>query len=225
MVMKPEIVDKIESLVKIKKINESQVDHLLTLIRKYHDQLKDNGSEYPLLMLFCDWSKHVMLDRNSKAFDIIYKLDDILFKIKDIPNNDFVIEEISKIISFDQLKTDLNIFLNKLEISEKYIFEHTNWLRFVVIIIGIVVDCSLILPDRKIDLKRRSIGDGSVVKELNFRYVNEYLFSPKKIIATKNLEFNVDDPKVLVLMITMSDITHIVLPYRVHGKFITSHKK
>ena len=223
--MKSEIVNKIESLVKKKKISESQVDHLLTLIRKYHERSKDLGSEYPLLMLFCDWSKHVSIDRNSEAFDIIYKLDDILFKVKGIPNNDFVIAEISKIISFDQLKTDLNILLNKLEIVEKNIFDHTNWLRFVVIIIGIIVDCPLILPDRKIDLTRRSIGDGSVVKELNFTYINEYVFNPKKIIATKKLEFNVDDPKVLILIITMSDTTHIVLPYRVHGKFITQHKK
>ena len=171
--MKSEIVDKIKLLVEKKKISESQADHLLTLIRKYHDQSKDKGSEYPLLMLFCDWSKHVALDRNSNAFDIIYKLDDILFKIKDIPNNDFVIAEISKIISFNQLKIDLNIFLNKLEVPQKNIFEHTNWLRFVVIIIGIIVDCPLILPDRKINLSRRSIGDGSVVKELNFTYINE----------------------------------------------------
>lgn len=117
--MKSEIVNKIESLIKKKKISESQVDHLLTLVRKYHDQSNDFVSEYPLLMLFCDWSKHVMLDRNSKAFDIIYKLDEILFNIRDVQNTDAVISEISKIISFDQLKTDLNIFLNKPEIVEK----------------------------------------------------------------------------------------------------------
>lgn len=223
--MKSEIVNKIESLIKKKKISESQVDHLLTLVRKYHDQSNDFVSEYPLLMLFCDWSKHVMLDRNSKAFDIIYKLDEILFNIRDVQNTDAVISEISKIISFDQLKTDLNIFLKKLEIVEKNIFEHDNWLRFVVNTINIIVDCPLILPDRKVDFTRRSIRDGSVVKELNFKYVNEYLFNPKKIISTKNLKFNIDDPKVLILMITTSDTTHIVLPYKVHGKFITSHKK
>lgn len=223
--MRSEIVDKLKQIVTEKEINESQVDHFLTLTRKYHEQASDSGSEYPLLMLFCDWSKHTKMDRNSKAFDVIRKLNEVLVKVSTIPNNDIVINELSEIISFKQLSLDINTFLNKLKIIDKSLFTKPNWLYFVVNLINIIVDCPLILPKKKIQPSQTSIGKGAVVTELNFRFVNENIFKPNKVLKYMPLHVVDDGTKVLVLMITLSNTTHIVFPYRVQGKFLTSHSK
>lgn len=223
--MKSEIIDKLKKIIAEKEVSESQVDHFLTLTRKYHEQSGDIGSEYPLLMLFCDWSKHTRVDRNSKAFDVIRRLNDVLVKVSKIPNNDIVINELSEIISFKQLGLDLNLFFDKLGITDKSLFTKPNWLYFVVNLINIIVDCPLILPKSKIRPSQKSLGKGTVVTELNFKYVNENIFKPSKVLKYKPLQVVDDGTKVLVLMVTLSNTTHIVFPYRVQGKFLTSHSK
>ncbi len=220
--MKSEIIHKIKKIVAEKEISEAQVDHFLTLTRKYHERTGNSSSEYPLLMLFCDWSKHTRMDRNSKAFDVIRKLNDVLVRVSNIPDNDIVINELSGIISLKQLSVDINLFLNKLNVTDKSLFSKPNWLYFVVNSINIIVDCPLVLPKSRIRQSQKSIGKGAVVTELNFRFVNENIFKPNKVLKYKPLQVADEGKKVLALIITLSNTTHIVFPYKVQGKYLTS---
>lgn len=206
--MKDELLEKIYSLVVLPESSESDADHLMTLIRKIQE--RDNKTQkYPLLIFYCDWTKHAILNRKV-AQKIVLELNSVLFKIKDIADNDIVISEISQIISFERLQSEFHSFLFDYNLPLDIVIQKKLWLRFVVHLINITSNSVLELPREYKKNVPESIN-GIIATSLKFTWVKRNLF----IIKNSSTE------EILTLIITLSNTSTLVLPCKVLGLYLT----
>lgn len=214
--MQEEILKKIKSISLEKQLSESQVDHLMTLIRKQMEHMnKADRKKYALLNFYCNWSKHIKISRSSIACEIILQLNKVLYCVKDSSDTNKVISEISSVISFPKLQTEINMFLKEFDLPVDLVTDFSRWREFVSHLINIIIDCPLVLPDIRKKEVTDTLKKGVVASQLRLTEVSQKVFEPvmlKNYKAKKSIE---DSLKVLVLHITMSDTTSIVLPYLV----------
>lgn len=209
--MKDELLSKISKLIKTQEISESEVDHFMTLIRKLQERTGDHSHTFSLLDLFCDWTKHTALDRNAKGQSVIIELNEKLFTLKGVEDNNTLIEEISRVISFERLQVELTAFLSKHELPLDIVTEKKLWLRYVVQLINIVSNCTLNLPVKRRSLVKNKIKEGIVAVSLKYTWINQEVFTQARSAET-----------VLALVIELSDTTTIVVPCKILGKFLTA---
>lgn len=211
--MRNELVDKISAIVTSSESSESDIDHLMTLIRKLQERTNSDLNLYPLLSLFCDWTKHTTLDRKA-AQGIVIELNEVLFRVKNISDNNLVINEISQVISFERLQAELRGFLFNQGLPTKIVTEKVLWLRFVVNLINIISDCELKLPENRRGDVVSHVKDGATAISLKYTWTTNSLFTNKP--STEN---------VLILLITSSDTTTMILPCKVLGLYLTAKRQ
>lgn len=210
--MTDKLIEKIERIVSNYETSESDVDHLMTLIRKLQERTGTQG-KYPLLAFFCDWTKHIKLDRNSEGHNIVLELNDQLYQVRNTPDRDTLINGLSQVISFERLQKELFDFLSAFGLPIDIVTKKKPWLRFVIHLINIITDCDLELPVKKRNRVVKTIKSGVVAISLKYKWINEGVFSSPQIVQ-KNT--------VLTFVISLNDTTTIVLPVKVLGKFITA---
>lgn len=212
--MKADIARKITQLVsKSEALSESEVSHLMGLTRKYlefpNDELKD---KFLTLKFFCDWALHIAIDRSIPALEILVKLNDVIVELKKTPDNDLLIQEVTKIVSFPMLKAELRKFLLMLGIEDKLTTDTYKWGKFLERFIEIILDCVLILPDPPQSRRVKPYYDRIVsnpIKEgfwtigLSISLVNESFFKALKDPSPNSL---------LCLILYASNTTKVVIP-------------
>lgn len=212
--MKVDIVRKITLLVsKPELMSESEVLHLMTLTRKYLEypdqELKD---KFLTLKFFCDWALHISIDRSIPALEILVKLNDVIVELKQTPNNDLLMQRVTKIVSFPLLKTELHKFFLVLGIEDKLTTDTYKWGNFLERFIEIILDCILILPDPPQSRRVKPYYDRIVsnpIKEgfwtigLSISLVNDNFFKGLKDPSPSSL---------LCLILYSSDTTRVVIP-------------
>lgn len=208
--MKNELLEKIRALTVKSDLSESDVDHFMTLIRKLQERENSDPNIYPLLSFFCDWTKHTSLDRKA-AQGIVIELNEVLFRVKSVSDRNIVINEISQVISFERLQSELRCFLFDYGLPLNIVNEKNPWLYFIVNLINIISDCALELPENRRENVINSIKDGVVAISLKYTWVSESLFTNKPSVE-----------KVLALIITSSDTATTILPCKVLGLYLTA---
>jgi len=211
--MKTDIVRKITLLIsKPEPMSESEVSHLVSLTRKCleypNEELK---GKFLTLKFFCDWALHISIDRSAPALEILVKLNDVIVELKQIPNNDLLIQEVTKIVSFPVLKIELHKFFLVLGIEDKLTTDTYKWGNFLERFIEIILDCVLILPDpptRKVKpyydrIVSNPIKDGFWTIGLSISLINENFFKALKDPSPNSL---------LCLILYSSDTTKVVIP-------------
>lgn len=212
--MKADIVRKITLLVsKPELMSESEVLHLMTLTRKYLEypdqELKD---KFLTLNFFCDWALHISIDRSIPALEILVKLNDVIVELKKTPDNDLLMQRVTKIVSFPTLKTELHKFFLVLEVKDELTTDNYKWVKFLEKFIEIILDCVLILPDppqpRRVKpyydrIVSNPIKEGFWTIGLSISKVNESYFKALKILSPNSL---------LCLILYSSNTTRVVIP-------------
>lgn len=207
--MKDEIIEKISRIVTTKNSSESEVDHLMTLIRKLKEREGGNLHAYPILGLFCDWTKHTALDRNAEGHKIIVELNDKLrLLLKNEASKNMIFDETTKIISFERLQHELRVFLSDYQLPLDLVTKKELWLRFVINLINIVSECPLRLPERRRSMISSSIDKGVVATSLNLSW-----------------QSRTNKKKALCLIIELSNQKKVGVPCRVLGKYIEATEK
>lgn len=147
--MRVELERKIKELVTARAdLSESEVSHLLTLIRKVLDHAGGNlGVEYQLLRFFCDWSMHISLDRSVPGMKMMLTLNAILREWGDRPLDDEFFELVTRALSFDELRRQMASLFESARLSDRLTKNKKLWNNFVARLISIVRDCSLELPE------------------------------------------------------------------------------
>ncbi len=205
---------KISNLFTQDKLSESEVDHLTTLIRKYQERIGIKKTKYPLLNFFCDWTKHATIDGNPVGQDLIRLLNDVLFRISNLQDNNQVILEISKVLSITQLRAELSQFIHDYEFPDKIVKSVDQWGQFSINIINIIVDCPLVIPTKKQGTIKRSIKPGVVATQFLLTWVDSAVFTKTRT-----------DEMALAMVITLTDTTRILLPYRIYENLYITYKK
>ncbi len=204
--MKSEILEKISNIVANSDTSESDIDHLMTLIRKLKESEGKNLSSYPMLGLFCDWTKHTVLNRNAEGHRIVIELNDKLrLLIEDEQNKDRVYEEITKVISFERLQNELTSFLVTYQLPADIVEKKELWLRFVIHLLNIVSECPLELPQKRKRLVISSIQNGITATSLNLSW-----------------QARSNSKRALFLVIKLSNQKKIGILCEVLGKYIES---
>lgn len=212
--MKADIIGKITLLVsKPELMSESEVSYLMSLTRKYleypNEKLK---GRFSTLKFFCDWALHISIDRSIPALETLVKLNDVIVELKKTPNNDLLMQRVTKIVSFPLLKTEFHKFFLVLGVKDELTTDTYKWVKFLEKFIEIILDCVLILPDPPQSRRVKPYYDRIVsnpVKEgfwtigLSISKVNESYFKAVKILSPNSL---------LCLILYSSDTTRIVIP-------------
>ena len=216
--MEKEVLGKIKSSIQKKSLNESDVDHLMTLIRKQLEHMSESDrTQYALLKFFCNWSKHIKIDRSSVANKIILKLNKTLFKVKDSKDTNEIISKVSNVISFIKLQNQLKKFLEKFDLPNNLVADFDKWREFVNNLIKIIVNSPLVLPDTKKSKAIKPFKKDAVVTQLQLAWINQKVFKPE-ILTKPEAGISEDDPKLLILHLTMSNTTNILIPYTITWK-------
>lgn len=88
--------DKLTKLLNQDSISESEVSHLLALIRKEIESLRENErKKYPDLKLFCDWALHTEINQSFVGSKLGTEIHKAILKYHK-SNSDELIQEISK---------------------------------------------------------------------------------------------------------------------------------
>lgn len=212
--MKADIVRKITLLIsKPEPMSESEVSHLMSLSRKCleypNEELK---GKFLTLKFFCDWALHISIDRSIPALEILVRLNDVIVELKQVPNNDLLMQEVTKIVSFPMLRTELHKFFLVLGIEDKLTTDTYKWVKFLEKFIAIILDCVLILPEPPQSRRVKPYYDRIVsnpIKEgfwtigLSISKVNESYFKALKILSPNSF---------LCLILYSSDTTRVVIP-------------
>jgi hypothetical protein len=209
--MKANIKIKIEQISsKTVPLNESEVVHLMVLLRKYLEHAENN--DFFVLKFFCDWSLHTAIDRSLPAMELLKKINSIINELKNTPNNDLIMNKITEIVSFQKLKAELKKFFEHTKIANTLISDENIWNSFVEAYIEVILDCPLILADLKRNKKSKQIyeeivanpiKEGAHVVGFTLSYVNNSLFTGTKEPSLNNT---------LSLVLFTSDTTRLIIP-------------
>ena len=150
--MEDDIVNKIKIIMtQTGDLSESQVCHLMVLIRKLMERI--NIKESLVLRFFCDWAVHIEMNR-TPTLEIIKKLNNLMANLKGCGNNNLIITLVSGVISFNELKKEITTLFKKARIPIGGLEDVYYWKRFVSLLTEILRDCPLRIPEeptKKID--------------------------------------------------------------------------
>lgn len=207
--MKTDIERKIENIVQKENIlSESEVSHLLVLVRKHLERTRD--SEFSVLKFFCDWSMHIEINRSLPALEILRKLNAVINELKRTPDNKQLIDRITEVISFQVLKQELTAFFGSIGIQDELFFN--KWRSFVQTYTNIVLDCPLVLPSSPRNKRQKLI-----IKEIVENPIKEGAWVIGFYLTTLRNSFFLGGikpikGKSLCLVLATKDTTRIVVP-------------
>lgn len=216
--MKYDIQSKLNKLCQKESITESEVVHLMVLVRKHLEHLDNEGShDYQKLKFFCDWTLHIAIEYSIPAMEILVQLNETVVRLKQTPNNDLLMKEITKVISFPLLKQQLHKILLSIGIKDRLTTVPSRWLNFLEKYTEIIRDQVIAFPER-IDtqdrrlrilqpfyekIKSNPIKEGCWTMGLSLSLVNESFFKAKTALSKISL---------FCLILYASDTTRVVIP-------------
>lgn len=160
--MKDEIFQKIRDILVGPTINESQVSHLFTLVRKLLERLpKAERRQFPLLAFYCDWILHAEIDRSEQGAAILEKIHHIVIDHMGRSDNASMAGELSASLSLDLLGDQLNEFLQRHAGGQK--ISSSDWLGLVPLIVEIVSSCPVTI----------SAGRGGTLRQIRNQILSE----------------------------------------------------
>ncbi len=216
--MKVDINSKLNILCNKQHLTESEVLHIMVLVRKYLEYPDvDRNQKFLDLKFFCDWSLHIAIEYSIPAMEILVKLNDTIVKLKQIPDNDLLMKEVTKVVSFPRLKVQLHEFLSSIRVKNKLTTINDNWLNFLEKYIEIIRDQIIAFPE---DMSPRKwyftmlkpyydritsnpIKEGCWTIGLSLSNVNESFFKGKNLPSENYL---------FCLILYTSITTRIVIP-------------
>ncbi|TSC83896.1 MAG: Uncharacterized protein G01um101413_699 [Parcubacteria group bacterium Gr01-1014_13] len=200
--MEDEIIRKIKEIIASDKtLTESQVAHLMVLMRKLIDKTK--AENFQLLDFFCNWSVHTDMDR-TPALEILKRLNDLIVTTKDYGNTNLIIALVSAVISFKELRQEIKKLLSSAGIQTDSFDNISFWRNFAQKLIEILRDCPLQMPEdpgkksEKIikQIEANQIKAGCWIKQVSIKV------GPTPILG-----------QTIYLNILYSDTTIIALPF------------
>jgi len=148
--MESHIKEKIESIL-ILTLTESDVSYLMLLMRKLTEGLSDSEQKnFVTLKFFCDWSAHTTIDRSLHAAKVLSKVNSLIYDLQRVSNNDLIIEEVTKIVSFVELKKEIKKLFKKFRLKDSLTVKNDRWLNFVKCFTEIILGSPLTMPPGRI---------------------------------------------------------------------------
>ena len=168
---------KLRTLLEKENLTESEYVHILVLIRKMLEVLKDENpddySNYDHLKLFSDWSLHMVIDRSQAGSFLIaiVNINDILNDKKQ-SNNDELIASISTVI-VGQLKDQMRDFLEDNTLPLDLIDEDNKWKNLLSNILEIITQQPVIIkPKHEEKVSENALKEGMWATEVSIEKVN-----------------------------------------------------
>lgn len=218
--MRVELERKIRELVTARAaLSESEVSHLLTLMRKALDRARnDLGPEYQLLRFFCDWSMHISLDRSVPGMRMMQSLNSILHDWGDRPPGDEFFNLVTRTLSFEELRSQMASLFESARLSDRLTKNKKLWNNFVIQLISIVRDCALELPEQ---------GGKKEIKEIREEIVGNPLKEGMWLTGLSLTGVDLGLPQAppggtetLCIVLSTANTTTIVVPLSRTGLFV-----
>lgn len=218
-----EIHRKISDLVIKRDLSESEVDHLMTLIRKIQERKwGDKPSKYPLLHFFIDWTKHATLDRKV-ASSIVLRLNTILYENRNEKDVAKVKNKITDLLSFATLRKELRSFFEEYEFLHNLADDEALWDKFVEQLVHIITDCPLVLPSKQYSEVNNEIKGGVIATDLRLSYVSSETFTDRSLNQQSKYASTPMLSKSLALVINLSNNTHTKMMFPIYyDRYIVS---
>lgn len=148
--MDSHIKKKIESILSL-PLTESNVSYLMLLTRKLIEGLSDGEQKkFVTLKFFCDWSAHTAIDRSLHAVKVLSKVNSLIYELQRVPDNNLIIEEVTKIVSFIELKKEIKKFFEGFGLKDSLTVSNNHWLNFVRCFTEIILGSPLTIPRDRI---------------------------------------------------------------------------
>jgi hypothetical protein len=148
--MIPDILKKLEALLKRGVASEAEAVYLMTGIRKLLEQ-QQAAQHYKLLKFHCDWTLHSKLE-GPMAQEILREFDAANLHLKNGVDYDHLpsglrnkIDKISKLKHFEQ---ELAAFLQDNELPSISAARADGWIYFVHLYAKVVEDCPLVISGK-----------------------------------------------------------------------------
>lgn len=131
-------------------MTESDICYLVVLIRKLIECLPNRfRKRFAILEFYCNWAVHVQIDRSLQALKLLSKGNSVIFRLRKVPNNNLIINEITKIISFLILKQEIKKFFRAFGLDDNLTENKAHWVNFVKCFIEIILGIPLTIPKDK----------------------------------------------------------------------------
>jgi hypothetical protein len=142
--MEVDVRSKIGNLIARDSLEESHVVHLMILLRKTLDHmLKSDGKKFPTIRLYCNWSVHTFIDQSQLGEEIIINIHEKIVELMSVSDNNRLIRELSKLLSWTEFKTELVDLLAKIGIADVLTTDDSKWKQFIKHILEIIRDSPL----------------------------------------------------------------------------------
>ena len=124
----------------------SDVSYTMSLTRQVLEKNRLKN-QYQLLNFYCNWCLHPELTKSMHCYWILEQIADALVVYADQNPNDFT-KRISEIISFKNLKQEINALYKEKRIP-RFLFKiPENWHRFITLLIQTVKEKPIKFPDK-----------------------------------------------------------------------------
>lgn len=211
-----ELYKKITALVSISAPSESEVDHLMTLVRKMQERKwGDKPSKYPLLHFFVNWTKHATLSQKA-ASSIVLKMNAILYENRSEKDMAKAKDKITDLLSFNNLRKELGSFFEEYEIPLNLREDEVWWDKFTVQLVHIIRDCPLVLPSKKYSEVDNGIREGVIATDLRLSYVASEIFKDDYLRQQAERTSMTMPAKSLSLVVNLSNNTHLKMMFPIY---------
>jgi len=137
-----------------KTMTVSDVSYTMSLTRQILEKNRLKN-KYQILNFYCNWCLHPELTRSMHCYWILEQIADALVIYADKNPNDFT-KRISEIISFKNLKKEINALFKEKRIPRFLFKSLENWNKFISLLIQIVKEKPIKFPDK---IKKEKIKD------------------------------------------------------------------
>ena len=153
--MKDNIIEKIKAILQKHPYTESQICHLMVLIRKRIEHIpKDEQKKYQILKFFCDWVLHVKIDRSEISKNILKTIRQCINesekRLHDLDFQEKSRNKIREAISIEKLYNEMLLFFKQFNLPLKPISNLTIWQKILKLLKVIIRDCPLQLTQNTI---------------------------------------------------------------------------
>lgn len=126
---------------------ECHAVYLMVEIRKLLDRTTREGTDFPLLRFYCDWTLHTQKDKHLNHISpIINRMyDDIRKQLQLAPWQGSVTDVID-FMYFKSLQVEMDTFFRSLGITTSLTTDDTQWLAYISLMVSILSDQPIINP-------------------------------------------------------------------------------
>lgn len=146
--MEDELLTKMHGRIDAGITCEEDLLFLLVKMRKLLER-KELKRDYPVLLFYCDWSVHAVMDRHG-ARDMVRRVDELIDRYLD--GNRDTLREVAALLSLDGLRSEIRRFCGQFGLPPYVVTDDDTWNRFRELFVRNISDCPLILngPSRHV---------------------------------------------------------------------------